>query len=236
MTGRGFATSNWSDNGNLMVHKDSIKQGERECKGELWFNRVMSRKGRLLTTGAEVLSRVMDPVWEIPVAILIAIRFAVIEGFRWRFLGIVLFVDAVMPMIFFLTMLQHKQIKDWDIQNRRQRIPLYLFTLVCHLGGVWLAHELGKTELVEILLVYYLIAIGFFLTTLFWKISLHAGVNAVLITSINVFYNWKYWWLYGLLILVMWARVYQKHHSLVQVLVGAAIATIITFIGLSIVV
>ncbi|MFH2019582.1 MAG: hypothetical protein ABII80_03155 [bacterium] len=196
----------------------------------------MKRKMTIGDWGAEVLSRAMDPVWEIPAAIVLAIRFAVVEGFRWRFLGLILFIDAVVPMIFFLTMLQHKQIKDWDIQNRRQRIPLYLFTLVCHLGGLWLAQELGKTELVAILGVYYAIAIIFFLITLFWKVSLHAGVNAVLITTLNVFYNWKYWWLYGLLILVMWARVYQKHHSLVQVIVGAGLAMIITFVGLNLVV
>lgn len=204
--------------------------------GKICFNIRMKRKMTIGDWGAEVLSRAMDPVWEIPAAIVLAIRFAVVEGFRWRFLGLILFIDAVVPMIFFLTMLQHKQIKDWDIQNRRQRIPLYLFTLVCHLGGLWLAQELGKTELVAILGVYYAIAIIFFLITLFWKVSLHAGVNAVLITTLNVFYNWKYWWLYGLLILVMWARVYQKHHSLVQVIVGAGLAMIITFVGLNLVV
>jgi len=196
----------------------------------------MRKKRGIKERGAELLSRAMDPVWEIPAAILIAIRFAVVEGFRWRFVGLLLFIDAVVPMVFFLTMLMHKQIKDWDIQNRLQRVPLYLFTLVCHLGGLWLAHELGKTELVKVLSVYYLIAIGFFLTTLFWKISLHAGVNAVLIVSINYFYNWKFWWLLGLLILVMWARVYQKHHTWEQVLVGAGSASIVTLIGLALVV
>ena len=181
---------------------------------------------------AEVVSRVLDPVWEIPLAIMLAIAFAVREGLRWRFLGIILFIDAVVPMIFFLTMLYHKQIKDWDIQNRMQRIPLYLFTLICHLGGLWLAHELGKGDLFKVLLVFYVVAISFFLITLKWKISLHAGVNAVLITTIVSFYGLQYAWLYGLLCLVAWARVYQKHHTWAQVVTGAGIGAGMIFVGL----
>lgn len=180
---------------------------------------------------AEVVSRVLDPVWEIPGAIILAVMFAMQEGLRWRFMGLLLFIDGVVPMVFFLTMLLNKQIKDWDIQNRAQRIPLYLFTLICHLGGLWLAHELGKGSLFQVLLTYYIVAVSFFLITLKWKVSLHAGVNAVLITTIVAFYGLQYAWLYGLLSLVAWARVYQKHHTWAQVGAGAMIGTVIIALG-----
>lgn len=179
-----------------------------------------------------MISRALDPVWEIPLAILLAIGFAVKEGLRWRFLGLILFIDAFVPMIFFLLMLYHKQIKDWDIQNRAQRIPLYLFTLVCHLGGLWLAHEFGKGDLFQILVVFYAVAVLFFLITLKWKISLHAGVNSVLITTIVMFYGTKYVWLYSLLCLVMWARVYLKHHTLGQVVAGAGLGMGMVYFGI----
>lgn len=175
-------------------------------------------------------------MWEIPLALLLAIGFAVREGLRWRFVGLLLFIDAVVPLIFFLTMLYHKQIKDWDIQNRVQRIPLYLFTMICHLGGIWLAHELGRTELVSILLVFYAVAVIFFVITLKWKISIHAGVNAVLFTAINIFYDFKYVWLYILLCLVMWARVYQKHHTWGQVIVGSILGGVCVAVGLGLIV
>lgn len=180
----------------------------------------------------EIVSRVFDPVWEIPGAIILAVMFAMQEGLRWRFLGLLLFIDAIVPMIFFLTMLYHKQIRDWDIQKRTERVPLYLFTLICHMGGIWLAHELGKTELVAVLVVYYAVAIVFGTITTKWKISLHAGVNAVLITTINMFYGWHFFWLYAVLYLVMWARVYQKHHTWRQVVAGALIGIIMIVIGL----
>lgn len=188
---------------------------------------------RFKDIAATILSRLFDPVWEIPAAILLAVSFALQEGIRWRFLGLLLFVDAVVPMVFFLMMLKNKQIKDWDLQHRSQRIPLYLFTLICHLGGLWLTHELGKVGLFPILLIFYIEAVVFFLITLKWKISLHAGVNAVLFTAINVFYGLQYIWLYGVLMLVMWARVHQRHHTWAQVLVGAVIGSVIVAIGLT---
>lgn len=185
---------------------------------------------------ARVLSRLLDPIWEVPLALLLAIGFAVREGLRWRFVGLLLFIDAVVPTVFFLTMLYHGQIKEWDIQKRAQRVPLYLFALICQLGGLWLAHTLGKTELVSVLIVYYVSAVVFFLITLFWKISLHAGVNAVLITSLNMFYGWRYPWLYLLLLAVMWARVYERHHTWTQVVLGALLGIGMIIGGLGLVV
>lgn len=193
----------------------------------------MKKKSKnIKDTFAEIVSRVFDPVWEIPVGILLAIGFAVKEGLRWRFLGIILFIDAVMPFIFFLTMLYHKQLSNWDMQKRSQRIPIYIFTLMCHMAGIWLAHELGKSELVSILIVFYLIGIVFGLVTTKWKISLHAGVNGVLMSLINIFYGYKYLWLYGLLGLVCWARVYQKHHTWAQVMVGSLLGAGMVFAGM----
>jgi len=181
---------------------------------------------------AEIVSRVFDPVWEIPVGIILAIAFAVKEGLRWRFLGLVLFIDSIVPFIFFVMMLYHKQLSNWDMQKRGERIPIYLFTLFCHMAGLWLAHELGKTELVRVLGVFYVVGVVFALVTMKWKISLHTGVNAAIITVVNMFYGWQYGWLYLLLCLVAWARVWQKHHTWAQVITGAVVGAGLTGVGL----
>ncbi len=192
----------------------------------------MKKKSRTKDLLAEVISRALDPVWEIPAVILLAIGFAVKEGLRWRFVGLLLFIDFVVPFIFFLTMLYHRQIDNWDMQKRSQRVPLYIFTSICHLGGILIARELGKNELVSILLVFYAIGITFGIITTKWKISLHAGVNSGLISMINIFYGYKYFWMYGLLLLVSWARVYQKHHTWLQVIMGSVIGIVMVTLGM----
>lgn len=173
-------------------------------------------------------------MFEIPLAILFAVYIAVAEGVRWRFLGVLLFVDLVVPFVFFLTMLHHKQIMDWDIRERRQRLPLYIFTVLCHLGGVWLAHELGRLELAQLLFVFWAMGLIFAGVTVYWKISLHGGVNAFLITLINYFYDWKYWWLYLIVILVGWARVRGGHHTLYQYWVGVFVGVVGLLVGLAV--
>ncbi len=174
-------------------------------------------------------------MWELPLAILLAIAFAVKEGLRWRFLGLLLFIDAVVPIIFYCLMVYHKQISNWDADKRSQRIPVLLFALFCHLVGLGIAHELGKGELVSILGVFYVIGIAFVAVTSKWKISFHSTVNAGLITMLNMFYDWRYSWLYALLPLVMWARVYQKHHTWQQVVAGAVLGGGMVGVGLMVI-
>ena len=181
---------------------------------------------------ARLVSRMFDPTVEIPLAILFAIYLTVREGIRWRFLGVILFIDLVVPFIFFLTMLYHRQITEWDVRDKRQRIPLYFFTMLCHLGGVWLAYALGREELARMLLVFWAMGVVFAGVTIFWKISIHGGVNSFLITFINYFYDWKYLWMYAILLLVGWARVADRHHDLPQYIVGCVLGAAGVVVGL----
>lgn len=181
---------------------------------------------------SKIISRVLDPVIEIPVALGLAIWFAVAGGLRWRFLVIILLIDALLPFLFMVISLAKGQITSWDIRKREERTPLYLFTLFVHGLGVVLAHLLERGDLSRILFVFWVIAAAFALITLKWKISLHGGVNAVLLVFVNMLYGWQYWYLMGLLVLVGWARVHDKHHSVAQYTAGAVLGGIMTYVGM----
>lgn len=172
-----------------------------------------------------VISRVFDPVLEIPLLLSAAVWYVVSNGLRWRFLALLLLVDAVLPGLYFLVGLRSKRISDWDMTKREERYNLYFFTIFCHLFGVVLAYFLGKESLFEILLVFWSLAVVFGIVTVFWKISIHGGVNGALVAFFNHFYGWdRYWWLVPILILVLWSRVVRNKHTWLQVLVGAGIA------------
>lgn len=175
---------------------------------------------------ATLVSRLFDPIIEIPIAIVLAVYLAVHEGIRWRFLGVLLFIDLVVPFVFFLTMLYHRQLSNWDVRERRERIPLYAFTMVCHLGGVWLAQVLGKVELAETLFRFWLVGISFVLITTKWKISVHGGVNALLATLVTSIFGWPWVGTYLIVLLVGWARVYDQHHTRLQYMVGALLGLV----------
>src|SRR5687767_13119777 len=129
---------------------------------------------------AWIISRVFDPVIEIPLLLSATVWYALANGMRWRFLLLLLFIDAVLPALYMLIGLWKGYISDWDMTKRKERYGLYFFTVLTHLFGVVLAYFLGKEDLFKILLVFWMLGLIFGIVTLFWKISVHAGTNAAL--------------------------------------------------------
>lgn len=183
---------------------------------------------------AWVVSRVFDPIIEIPLLLSTAVWIALTNGLRFRFLIMMIVVDALLPATYMFYGLKKGFISDWDMTRRKERGGLYFFTLICHLFGVVAAYAIGKYFLFQILLVFWSLAVVFAIVTLFWKISVHAGVNAALLAFFNHFYGWdKYWWLTLVLVLVIYSRVIIKKHTWAQVLVGSAVALIWVSLGLT---
>jgi membrane-associated phospholipid phosphatase len=182
---------------------------------------------------AWAISRIFDPVFEIPLLLSASVWYALSNGMRWRFLLLLLIVDAVAPFAFMMVGLWKGFIKDWDMTDRKQRFGVYFFTILMHLFGVVLAYFLGKEDLFKILLIFWLLGLIFGIVTLYWKISVHAGTNAAIVAFFNHFYGWdKYWWLVLILILVLWSRVVIKKHTWMQVLVGSGVALAWVSLGL----
>lgn len=189
----------------------------------------MSMKRKL----AWAVSRVFDPVVEIPILLAGSVYYALSNGLRWRFLVMLLVVDAVLPALYMVYGLMKGKIRDWDITRREERMGLYFFTIFAHLFGVVAAYAVGKTDLFEILLVFWTMAVVFAVVTLFWKISVHAGTNAAVVAFFNHYYGWdRFWWLVLVLIVVLWSRVEIKKHTWAQVLVGATLALVWVSLGL----
>lgn len=184
---------------------------------------------------AWIISRIFDPIIEIPLLLTVVAWFALTNGLRWRFLIFLLIVDALIPALFMFWGLATKKISDWDMSKREERKQLYFLVVIAHAISVVYAYFLGKMDLAAILLVFWFMAVTFALITLRWKISVHAGVNGVLVAFFNHFWGWEnYWWLILVLFLVLWARVTIKKHSWLQVLAGAALAIAWTEVGLKV--
>lgn len=184
-----------------------------------------NKKGDELNSLAWVISRVFDPVIEIPLLLATVAIYALTNGLRIRFLIFLLFVDALLPALYMFWGLATKRISDWDMTERKERAGVYFFTIFCHLFGVILAFFLGKILLAKILFIFWSLAVVFALITVVWKISIHAGVNAAVVAFFNHYFGWQnYWWLVVVLLIVLWARVEIKKHTWPQVTAGAILA------------
>lgn len=193
----------------------------------------MAKKAVKNNTWAWVVSRIFDPILEIPALLILVAWMALTNGLRWRFLVFLLIFDALMPAAYFAFGLLTKKIKDWDISRKEDRRGLYAFTALVHFFGVVYAYFLGKEELAEVLFILWSLAVVFAVVTYYWKISAHAGVNAVMVALVNHYFGWsKFWWLAIVLLVVIWARVVIKKHSWAQVIVGASLALVWVETGL----
>lgn len=198
--------------------------------------RAKQKNDAKLNRMAWIVSRVFDPVIEIPVLLSAAVFYAIQNGWRFRFLIFLLLIDALAPAAFMIWGLVTKRFSDWDMTKREERRSIYLFTVMVHLFGVVFAFWLGKVELSEILFVFWILALVFAIVTFFWKISIHAGVNGAALAFFNHFWGWQnYWWLAVVLLLVLWARVEIHKHTWEQVLIGAVSAIVIVEFGLRLV-
>ena len=172
----------------------------------------------------QIVSRLLEPIIEIPVLLVAATTTAYLNGYRWRFLALLLFLDAVLPGLYFIYLVFIKKSADFEMTDRRVRMPIYRFVVWTHLAGVLVAFLINREPLAQILLSFWLIALTFMFITEHWKISVHAGVNSVLATFAILILGWdKVWWLAALPIIVSWARVVYHRHTVWQVISGALI-------------
>ena len=182
---------------------------------------------------AYIISRVFDPMIEIPIILSVVVWFALTNGLRFRFFIFLLIVDALIPAGYMVWGIITKRVSDWDMTKRKERAGLYAVTVFCHAFGALYAFFLGKYELSYVLFLMWGLAAVFAVITLFWKISVHAGVNAVMVAYFNHYWGWhNYWWLVIVLVLVLWARLEMKKHTFAQLLVGTVLALVWVEVGL----
>ena len=173
-----------------------------------------------MRTLAKIISRIFDPVILIPLILVVVVWFAYVNGYRWQFVALIFVIDAVCPGVAFLVQQSKSGFKDWDIHDRKARIPLFIATLFFHGLGVVVAFGLGQILVAQILLGLWMLAIVYAIVTVYWKVSVHAGVNATIATLLLLFGGWQFWWVWLIVVLVAWSRVVDKDHTVQQVLVG----------------
>ena len=179
-----------------------------------------------MKTVAQAISRIFDPIIEIPVMFGLTVWYAYVNGHSWLFLSVLLFINAVLPFLFFLHLLRKKEIHDWDIRRRKERIPVYAFALVTQIAGIGMALLTGRTAVANILLIFWILGLLFFLITLYWKVSVHAGVNAALVTFLVMILGEEFFWLYIILLPVGWARISQGNHTVSEFTAGATLGAL----------
>lgn len=177
---------------------------------------------------ATIISRVFDPIIEVPLILLGTASLAYLSEYRYRFLILLFVLDALVPGLMFLYLWgKKKHFKDWDFTKREERLPLFLTAVVSQGVGVMVAYLIDRHPLAEMLFSFWVLAGVFMLISLVWKISVHSGVNSTMATVILWLGGAKYWWVFLIVPVVGWARITAKKHDLWQVIIGSLVPPVL---------
>ncbi len=145
------------------------------------------------------------------------------NALRWLVI-VVLFV-TVLPVLSIAVMVRYAKVSDLHLHNREERLLPLCCTLVSMVVGTVLLHQLGAArEIVWVGIAYIVNSVIFSAITPIWKISFHSSVATGCVTVLVMLVNPQFGWLFLLIPLIAWARVYRKRHTLLQTVVGAVLA------------
>lgn len=146
----------------------------------------------------------------------------------WRWIGIQISINWIIPILFILWMLKKGIISDYDATQRTQRFWPYLLMIACSAVTSSILWFKGAPALLTRLSAAgTLMLMLMFLINLKWKISGHAA-SAASFSMIMFFLFSGYGALtFALVPLVAWSRVRLCRHTLNQTIAGAALGSAI---------
>ena len=142
---------------------------------------------------------------------------------------------TLVPLVMMYQLTKRGVVSDFNVSERQERTRPFIGAAASYLAGSGTLLLLrAPTTIITLMLCYACNTAIMLLITLRWKISIHAsgiaGPTTVLVYSIGpwaaVFYM--------LLIPVGWARVQLKAHTPWQILAGALVTAIATWLQLKI--
>ena len=143
----------------------------------------------------------------------------------------------VSPIVLFLILRKKGKLADQDASIKEERTIPFLIAIIFYLIGLWV---MIKFELNIISIAFWFCYISNTIITIFinkfWKISAHAmGVAGPFSAMVFVF-GWVGIILLPVVILVGWARIELKCHTITQVLAGILLASFSVYIQMSLII
>jgi len=148
-------------------------------------------------------------------------------GLLWAIL--MLLIVTGIPLAYLLIGRKRGWVSDMELSRREERPRFILVSLSSDvLALIVLCLFRGPHLLTVIVLTYFCLAIVMFSISSFWKISMHmAGVGGFSTALVFVF-GAPALWAFISLLLVAWARLHRRKHTIPQLIAGALAGVLVT--------
>ncbi len=185
---------------------------------------------------AKIITEVFAPV---PIGVIvitfIAWYFAQATAEAIRGIAIGVLLGLLVPFGYLLRQVRNGSVTDHHVGLRAQRPHILLVFFVAVLITLVALVSLGSPrELIALIGASIAGLVVALLITLFWKISIHAGVIAGIVVIFIELFGWHMLLLAPLVAIVGWARVEVGDHTSAQVIAGALTGAAISGIAFAV--
>jgi membrane-associated phospholipid phosphatase len=181
---------------------------------------------------ATIISRIFDPYLMLTVLFLCAMyksTLATTVKIQGTIIGAIIII--VVPIALSIWAIRTKRLVNWDASKREERPKLFLFILVYEFFVLLFLKPILDQMLFQTFATFLVSFAGFLAITLFWKISGHAYVNALVSGFIIRWFGWGWWPVLLAAPLVSWSRVARGNHTILQVVLGACYGWAVVIVG-----
>ena len=179
---------------------------------------------------ARIVSNILAPVTiSLPFVVLVAFYHTRDQLAAIVYAFITLFFLSIGPLIYVVIGVRTGKLSDLDVSRRSERAGPFLFGIIStSIGLLVLSLVHGPKDLQTALILTAISAVILMVTTLWWKISIHASTMAGAATMLTVLYGMALLPSFLLLVLVSWSRVVLRRHTIAQVVAGSLLSIVLS--------
>lgn len=184
---------------------------------------------------ARHISNILSPaVVSLPFILLVALYHTTDQLSTLWYALTTLFFLSIGPLAYIVIGVKMGKFTDVDVSLRAQRTGPFLFGIASSIIGLFILIQLHAPKNLETVLIAAIVSgVIMMITTLWWKISIHASSLAGAITILTALYGRIILPAFLLVVLVSWSRVVLRRHTLAQVIGGASVSILLSLIILS---
>ena len=174
-----------------------------------------------LTKFSEIVSRIFDPLRIFPVVFIVAVFNVGLTRDQLKLLfPLLATVNILLPAFVWFSLRRNRQISDGDISIRQERYRFFGLLTVSYLISTILLLFLGNNLSFVLNLILFILTATVWIITFKFKISGHVAWDSAMVLILNFLFGWAYMWLFLLIPIIGFSRVYLKRHTFAEVLAG----------------
>lgn len=185
----------------------------------------------------KIISGLTSPYLIIPVFSLITIFHyseSLIDFILWSLTLIGLAV--LLPLGYVFVSIKRKKITDLHVFMKEQRTIPFLVAILGSILALIIFYLINvPAALLVMTLAVIINGIIFSMLSKYWKLSMHAATFMSSLAIVSVLVSTTYWVLSPIIILIIWARMQRRRHTIWQLIIAGLLSTLITYIVLKLI-